>query len=173
MTNYKEHPHDFRIEKAFERVFKAPKKVVYFELRYNRGALFSFDKNKNTVLKALIVSKHGKRASTVIKLEDTLQGTEDQLKLIFCPEHHELAVYAKANGQEYADYFHPKFCKNSKLFALFELQDGFYGILFDSSKYKIDFGFEFKNEYAPNPFDLMSMGLKPTFKFNTEDGDVK
>ena len=48
MTNYKEHPHDFRIEKAFERVFKAPKKVVYFELRYNRGALFSFDKNKNT-----------------------------------------------------------------------------------------------------------------------------
>ena len=165
-----EHPYDFQIEKAFRRYEKTPQKVAFFKLCCGHGILHSFNKIKNIVFKALIVSQHGKTPPTVIKAEEPLQGEENQLNLILCPEKREIAIYAKSGDKEHADYFHPKFCKNSRLWALFEMQGGIYGILFDSEKYQIDFGFQFiSNDYSPNPFDLMSMGLKPTFKFDHID----
>lgn len=174
MILFNEHQHDFRIEKAFKRIETDPKKVVYFELRYNSGALISFKKVRNTVSKAVIVFQHGNKPPTSIKLDSPLHGKKDQLKLILCPEHREIALYVKAGSHEYAEYFHPKFCKNSRLWAMFQANGGVYGILFDSEKYNMDFGFQFiADDYSPNPFDLMSMGIKPTFKFEEKEGEVK
>lgn len=169
MKNLIEHPFDFQIENAFGRLDKAPQKVVCFKLGRGRGQVYSFDKVKNMVHKALIVSQHGKKSPTIIKVEEPLQGKENKLNLILCPEKREIAIYAKSGDKEYADYFHPKFCKNSRLWALFELQDGIYGVLFDSKKYRIDFGFQPVDDYSPNPFELMAMGVKPTFKFTHKE----
>lgn len=168
MTNFNEHPHEFQVAHAFEQFRKKPQKVAFFELRCGHGSLHSFHKIRNTVHKALIVTQHGKKTPTIIKLESPLEGKDDQLKMIICPEHREVALYVKSGDREYADYLHPKFCKNGRLWALFELDNGVYGILFDSAKYKIDFGFQFMTDNTPNAFDLMSMGLKPTFKFDQE-----
>lgn len=169
MKIFNDHPHEFQVTHAFERFRKNPKKVVFFELRCGYGSIHSFHKIRNTVHKALIVSQHGRKSPTIIKLVSPLEGKDDQLKMVICPDHREVALYVKSGDYEYADYFHPKFCKNSQLWAMFELDNGVYGLLFDSTKYKkIDFGFQFVSENTPNPFDLMSMGLKPTFKFDHE-----
>ena len=168
MICFREHPHEFQVEHAFGRLTRAPQKVVYIELRYGCGFLHSFHKIRNTVHKALIVSQHGKKPPIVIKLVSPLEGKDNKLKMVLCPEHREIALYVKSGDQEYADYFHPKFCKNGRLWGLFELDGGTYGILYDTEKYRMDFGFEFLTENYPNPFDLMSMGLKPTFKFDKE-----
>lgn len=165
MKTLMDHPYEFPIKKAFGKFEKTPQQVAYFKLCRGRGILRSFNKIKNMVFKALIVSQHGKTPPTIIKVEEPLQGEENQLNLILCPEKREIAIYAKSGDKEYADYFHPKFCKNSKLWGLFELQDGIYGVLFDSKKNRVDFGFQPIDDYSPNPFELMSMGLKPTFKF--------
>lgn len=157
----KEHPYEFQIEKAFSRVQKFPKKVVFFDLLYNHGYLVSFGKLQNTVYKAFLVIQHNLKSPTIIKFE---QGKDVQLKLILCPEKREVAIYIKSATQEYADYFHPDLCKKSRLWALFDLPNGIYGILFDSDKYNIDYGFSWVSDYSPNPFDLMSMGLKPNAK---------
>ena len=168
MTNFNDHPHEFQVVHAFERFRKKPQKVAFFELRCGNGSLHSFHKIRNTVHKVLIVSQHGKKSPTIIKLESPLEGKDDQLKMIICPEHREIALYVKSGDQEYADYLHPKFCKNGRLWGLFELDGGSYGILYDSEEYRMDFGFQFMTENSPNPFDLMSMGLKPTFEFDQE-----
>lgn len=86
--------------------------------------------------------------------------------MVLCPEKREIALYAKSGTEDYADYFHPKFSKNSRLWAMFELHDGIYSIFFDSEKNRINFGFQWLNNALPNPFDLVSLGLKPTFKFD-------
>ena len=169
MIILKEHPYEFQIKKAFNRLIRTPQKVAYFELRCNYGILRSFNKIKNIVSKALIVSQHGKRPPTIIKLETPLQGEENQLKLIISPEKNEIAIYVKSGSHEFAEYFHPKYSPDSRLWAMFELHGGIYGILFDSKKYRMDFGFHFMlDDYSPNPFDVMSMGLTPTFLFDGE-----
>ena len=166
MTIFKEHPYDFQISKAFLRFRNTPEKVVFFHLSCNNGYLISFNKHRNVISKALVVLQHGLKSPTIIKLGGPLQEKDSQLKLVLCPEKNEIALYVKSSDQEYADYFHSKFCKNTKLWVLFDLQDGTYGILFDSDKYNIDYGFTWVSDYAPNPFDLMTMGLQSTFEFN-------
>ncbi len=162
---FNEHPHSFNISKAFMRVSEASHKIVYFDLRYNEGTLVSFNKNRNSITKALIVLQHGKKSPSIIKLESLLEGKDNQLKMVLYPDKHEIALYIKSGSDEYADYFSSKFCKNSRLWALFELQNGIYGVLFDSAKSKVDMGFQWLDYTSPNPFDIMSMGIKPTFKF--------
>ena len=169
MTQFKEHPSELLIETAFMRVKQTPRKVVFFDINSKQGTLFSFQKHRNNVLKVLIVVQRGRKAPTVIKFSSPLQGEENKLKFVICPDKRELALYVKSGDQEYADYFKPKFCKNSKLWALFELQDGIYGVYYDSEKPKIDFGFQWLDDAAPNPFEMMSMGLKPTFKFDNKN----
>lgn len=164
MTLFKEHPCEFQIGKAFLRVKNTPKKVVFFNLLYNHGYLVSFNKHKNVVTRALLVLQHDSKPPTIIKFESSAQEKEAQLKLVLCPEKREVALYIKSDNKEYADYFHREFGKRSRLWALFDLQDGYYGILFDSDKYNIDYGFTFASDSAPNPFDIMSMGLQSTFK---------
>lgn len=164
--NFNEHPHGFNISKAFMRVKETSHKIVYFDLRYNEGTLVSFKKRRNSINKALIVTQHSAKSPTIIKLESTLQGKDNQLKMVLCPEKREIALYAKSGTEDYADYFHPKFSKNSRLWAMFELHDGIYSIFFDSEKNRINFGFQWLNNALPNPFDLVSLGLKPTFKFD-------
>lgn len=166
MKIFKEHPYEFQISKAFVRLHQNPKKVVFFQLSCNNGYLISFNKHRNTISKALIVMQRGSNPPTIIKLCTPLKEKDTLLNLVLCPEKHEIALYIKSSDQEYADYFHPKFCKNTKLWVLFDLQDGTYGILFDSDKYNIDYGFTWVSDYAPNPFDLMTMGLQSTFEFN-------
>lgn len=169
MTRFKEHTHEFHIAKAFMRARETPHKVAFFDINSEKGTLLSFQKRNNAILRTLIVLRHGSRAPTVIKFDSPLQAEGNTLKFVICPDKRELALYVKFGDQEYADYFNPKFCKKSKLWALFELQDGIYGVYFDSEKPKIDFGFQWLDDAAPNPFEMMSMGLKTTFKFDNKN----
>lgn len=164
MTLFKEHPCAFQTGKAFMRVKNTPQKVVFFNLLYNHGYLVSFNKHKNVITRALLVLQHDSKPPTIIKFEGSAQEKEVQLKLVLCPEKREVALYVKSDNQEYVDYFHPEFGRKSRLWALFGLPDGTYGILFDSDKYSIDFGFTWVSKSSPDPFDLMSMGLQSTFK---------
>ena len=164
MMTLKEHPYEFQIEKAFSRAQKSPRKVVFFDLLHNQGHLVSFGQLQNTVCRAFLVIQHNSKPPSIIKLETSSQEKDTELKLILCPEKREVAIYIKSATQEYADYFRPDFCKKSRLWALFDLPNGIYGIMFDSDKYNIDYGFSWISDYSPNPFDLMSMGLKPNTK---------
>ena len=103
MKSLNEHPFEFQIEKAFSRFKTAPKKVVFFDLRFNQGVLFSFQKHRNIIFKALIVLQHGKRSPAVIKLEAPLQEKDARINLIFCAEKCEIALYVKSGNEEYAD----------------------------------------------------------------------
>ena len=165
----KEHMNDWHIEKALQRAVEHPKKHVLFVLRYKRGMIFSFDKNRNEVRKALIVllpEKHSK--PTVIKLDEPLQEQGAELKLSLNPKAREIALYIKTGGQEYGEYFHPKLRKG-KMWALFELRDGTYGILYDTDKFSVDLGYNVFYESYPKPYELMSMAVKPNFKFADAD----
>lgn len=166
MTTLKEHPQEFQIRKAFMRVKETPRKVVFFNIHSNNGTLKIFHKHQNKVLRSLIVFQHGAKSPTVLKSDTLLMEKENIINMSICPDKREIGLYVKFENNEYADYFHPKFCKNSRLWALFELQDGIYLVLFDSTKSKMDFGFQWLDNSAPNPFDLMSIGAKSKFKFN-------
>ena len=155
-----------KINKAFLRFEEHPKKVAYFDLRRgSTGALYSFEQYENVIYSAAIVIKRGDAPAEIIKIEDPFQGNFSRLGVIICPAKRECAIYFKTSDQrEYVDYFHPECCRNTLLLCIFKLRDGVYGIHFDSETFhSFDYGFSRLIIDRPNPFDVISMGLTPTF----------